>query len=388
MMPNEMKFKQKFKNLARIKNLIILGLTLLLIWWVGKAILKYWNQPLTTDTSFVFGDNEKGIQFPVITICEHDCYANNPLMKDCHTGNWDFISSFVSCMKKDKNFQIGSFMDSLQLDIRKIVAMVQLWTGSEYISLQDLDGQAWTRIFNYGWGFCHSFDLSKINQLNYVPYQEIWRPGLGFGMVGNNPWQRIAIMLHTKNDLPDAFILNGFQSMTFSNTTKQEHKLDLKKKINRRESTREVPCVQYEYNTCQSIEDNQLVLEKFHCRIPILYSGQHLDDLISRDVLNCSQAAIEEGLDLILKKKTKCKQTQTCEMTRFTSTYTVGKNYWVKNNTMIWISFANPEVQYHNTYVSYDLISLVGEIGGILGLTLGFSTLTLLELLFQHLHYY
>ena len=149
-MPSEMMFKRKFKNLARIKNLIILGLTLLLIWWVGNAILKYWSQPLTTDTSFVFGDNEKGIQFPVITICEYDFYTNNPLMKDCHTGNWDFISSFVSCMKKDKNFLIGSFLDSLQLDIRKIVAMVQLWTGSEYISLQDLDGQAWTRIFNYG----------------------------------------------------------------------------------------------------------------------------------------------------------------------------------------------------------------------------------------------
>jgi hypothetical protein len=75
-------------------------------------------------------------------------------------------------------------------------------------------------------------------------------------------------------------------------------------------------------------------------------------------------------------------------MTRFTSTYTIEKNNWVGSNTMIWISFANPEVEDHHTYVSYDLISLIGEIGGILGLTLGASTLTLFELLFQHLHYY
>ena len=197
-------------------------------------------------------------------------------------------------------------------------------------------------------------------------------------MVENNPWKRVSFMLSTKDDLPDALLLNGFQNMKFSNAARQEHKLVLKKKMNRRESTRKVPCVQYEHNTCQSIEDNQLILEKFHCHIPILYSGQHSDNLIPKDVLNCSQEAIKEGLELILKKETKCKQIRTCEMTRFTSICTIEKNNWVGNNTMIWILFVNPEVEDHHTYVSYDLISLVGEIGGILGLTLGASTLTLL----------
>ena len=122
-----------------------------------------------------------------------------------------------------------------------------------------------------------------------------------------------------------------------------------------------------EYNTCQSIEDNQLILDKFHCHIPILYSGHHLDDFISKDVLNCSQDATGEGLDLILKKETKCKQTQTCEMTRFTSTYTVQET---QKEHEIWVLFSNPEVLYQNTYISYDLISLFGEIGGIIGITL------------------
>ena len=155
----------------------------------------------------------------------------------------------------------------------------------------------------------------------------------------------------------------------------------MKKKINRRESTRKVPCVQYEYNTCQNIEDNQLILEKFHCRIPILYSGQHLDDLIPKDVLNCSLNEIKEGLDLILKKESYCKKIQTCEMTRFTSTYTVQEK---QKEAKISVAFINPEVEYYHTYVSYDLQSLVGEIGGIIGITLGASTLTLLESLFQH----
>ena len=208
-------------------------------------------------------------------------------------------------------------------------------------------------------------------------------------MAEKNQWKKPNILLHTKNDLPDAVLLNGFHHVTLSNKTKQAYKLNLKKKINIRESTRKVPCMKYEYNTCQNIEDNQLILEKFHCRIPILYSGQHLDDFIPKDVLNCNNDAIKEGLDLISKKKSKCQQVQTCEMTRFTSTYKVTENMLARGNeSVIWLAFANPEVLYQNTYVSYDLISLVGEVGGILGLTLGASTLTLLESLFQHLHYF
>ena len=387
LMPEETKFKQRLKKIVRLKNLVIFCLLLLLIWWGGTAILKYWSQPLTTDTKTVFGDNNNGIQFPLITICDFDFYTKNPLMKDCHNRNWDFIRSFVSCMKEDNNFLIESFMDSLQLDIRKIVAMVSVWTGSEDSRLEDLDGQAWSRIFNYGWGFCHTFDLSKIDKFKYVSYQNIWKPGLKFWMAEDNPWERPVIMMHTKHDLPDALLLNGFQILTIKNITNQSHSFNLKKKTNRRESTRKVPCVQYEYNTCKNIEDNQLVLDKFQCRIPILYSGQHLDDFVSKDVLNCSHDVTVEALESIMKTESKCKQTITCEMTRFTSTYTVEES-WKDNKTVIWVGFVNPEVEHHNTYVSYDLVSLVGEIGGILGLTLGASTLTLLELLFQHLRFY
>ena len=389
MMPFEMTFNQKLKQMVRIKNLIIFCLILLLIWWGGIAVLKYWSQPLTTDTRYLFGDNEKGIMFPVITICDADFYRKNYLMKNCHSRHWDLIHSFVSCMKQDTTFLIESFIDSLQLDIRKIVAIVRVWTGLEYISLQDLDGQAWSMIFNYAFGFCHTFDLSKLDKFKYVSYQEILRPGLEFVIAENNQWKKPNILLHTKNDLPDASVLNGFHPMTFSNKTKQAYKFDLKKKINVRESTRKVPCMKYEYNTCRNIEDNQLILEKFHCRIPILYSGQHLDEFIAEDVLNCSYDAIKEGLDLISKKESKCQQIQTCEMTRFTSTYKVAENMLAEGNeSVIWVAFANPEVLYQNTYISYDLISLVGEVGGILGLTLGVSTLTLLESLFKHLHYY
>ena len=378
---------QNSKRLPRIRHLIILCLVLLFIWWGSGAILKYWSQPLTTDTSYIFGDNENGIQFPLITICSQDFSGQNQLMKDCKSGNHDFIGSFISCMKANSNYQIDSFLDGLRLDIRKLVDRVVIWTGSEHIHLLDgLEDQAWSMTFHYALGLCYTFDLSKIEKFKYVSYQERMRPGLAIVMAENNPWQSSAIMVHTKYDLPDALILNGFKNVKFSNTTKQWHTFNLKKKINRRESTRKVPCVHYEYNTCQNIEDNQLILDEFDCQIPILYGGPHLDELIPKEVLNCSHDVTMEALEFIRKKETKCMQTPTCDMTRFTSIYE--KEDWNENKTMIWVVYANPEVEYHNTYISYDLISLVGEVGGILGLTLGASTLTLLELVFQHIRYY
>jgi len=74
----------------------------------------------------------------------------------------------------------------------------------------------------------------------------------------------------------------------------------------------------------------------------------------------------------------------TCENVRFTTKYKVEDSSWVKNASLIFVSLENPEVEFHNTYISYDLQSLIGEIGGILGITLGASALTLFEFLLQH----
>ena len=58
------------------------------------------------------------------------------------------------------------------------------------------------------------------------------------------------------------------------------------------------------------------------------------------------------------------------------------------NKTELYVTFENPEVEYRNTYVSYDLLSLIAEVGGTLGLTLGASIITFLETIFQCLPYY
>jgi hypothetical protein len=272
----------------------------------------------------------------------------------------------------------------LHPEIGSIVEMVQLWTGSEYVNLDEI---LWKGVFVDLISPCYTFDLSKDKRFKYVPVNTSSRPGIEFFIAENNVWPNASLMLHTRVDLPDAKQLNGFLPLPFSKQIKKAHKVEIRKKIIKRESTRKAPCVIYEPKTCQSIEDNKLILERFHCSIPFLNSGQHLNDLIPKETPDCGYQVTLEALDFIAKKESNCAISRTCENTRFTSNYKVVET-WFEDKNMIYVTFENPEVENHQSYISYDFISLVGEIGGILGITLGASVLTLFESVFMRFHYY
>ena len=167
----------------------------------------------------------------------------------------------------------------------------------------------------------------------------------------------------------------------------QAHKVQCRKKVTKKPSTRKAPCVKHEFGTCQSIEDNRIIFERFHCSIPILYSGPHLDDLITKEAPNCSYDVTMEALDFISSIDSNCSISQTCENVRFTTKDKEAET-WLKGRTLMYFNFENPEVEYQHTYISYDLQSLIGEIGGILGITLGASALTLSKFLCNRFPYY
>ena len=54
----------------KIRYIIVVCFLLFFAWWAHKAFVRYWSQPLTTDISYRFGDNENGIEFPFITFCQ------------------------------------------------------------------------------------------------------------------------------------------------------------------------------------------------------------------------------------------------------------------------------------------------------------------------------
>ena len=73
----------------------------------------------------------------------------------------------------------------------------------------------------------------------------------------------------------------------------------MKKKITKRESTVEIPCVKFEQKTCQSIEDFILVSNNFNCIIPFLQNGNHLNQFYKNGKKNCSLDATKKALGTI-----------------------------------------------------------------------------------------
>ena len=130
-----------------------------------------------------------------------------------------------------------------------------------------------------------------------------------------------------------------------------------------------------------------MILDEFNCKLPILYFGHHLDDFISKETPDCEGNASKNAIDLLSNKKSECTRLQICEKRRYTTSYKVVRIF-EENQSQVFVAFENPEVEIHNTYVSYDLLSFIGEVGGILGLTLGASLTTFFDSIFQKLPYY
>ena len=402
-----MEFKERIKKICRIKNVIISCLILLFLWCIYNSVLKYYRQPLSTDISYRYGEDkgnwalgectplEWEIQFPQITLCQPFIFLNHPIMKECHDGSWNFISTVVSCLKNNKTLKVADLIDNLHPEIGDIVEMVRIWTGSKYVNLWPLYEKVWTQVFIDEIGPCYTFDLSKVDKFKYISL-EAGRPGVEFVMAEKNPLQTAKLLLHARFDLPDALQLRGYVPLSLSDNIKKVLKIGIQKKINLRESTRKVPCVKYERRTCESIEKHQAIFEKFGCTVPILYGGQHLDNSNLLDILgldipkkisNCSYDVTLEALNFYLNKGSNCSMTPTCRNVRYASSYE-DEETWFENKTLIYVFLESPEVEYHNSYVSYGFYSFVGEIGGILGLTLGASAFTLSEFLLKHVPYY
>ena len=73
----------------------------------------------------------------------------------------------------------------------------------------------------------------------------------------------------------------------------------MKKKMTKRESTMELPCVKFEQKTCKSIEDFMMVFNNFNCIIPFLQDGTHLNQFYKKEMKNCSHDATKKALGTI-----------------------------------------------------------------------------------------
>ena len=87
-------------KLLKIRIVVWIILLATFAWWGGKSVIRYKNEPLTTDLVYTFGDNENGIQFPLMTFCDNDFVSKNNILQECLIqSNWSFFVALQDCLK-------------------------------------------------------------------------------------------------------------------------------------------------------------------------------------------------------------------------------------------------------------------------------------------------
>ena len=138
--------------------------------------------------------------------------------------------------------------------------------------------------------------------------------------------------------------------------------------------TRKWPCTKNSQATCHDIEAYKMLIKRFKCKISFFDFGPHLKNLLKKHILpECNQTVLREAMGIFVGTKMKnCLSTSVCETTKFSLSL---QEYEMPKDSAptFSISFQDPEIENHHTRISYDVLSLIGEIGGVLGLTLGLS---------------
>ena len=210
-------------------------------------------------------------------------------------------------------------------------------------------------------------------------------PKLSFKFTQDNPWDWAAVILHTHEDLPEAMKVHPVFYPQPNKINGSYQKLDIKKKKIYRDSTRKNPCVNHYQSCCQDIKAYEMMIQKFNCKISFFNFGNHILEHLKKDYLQiglpeCDQKVVKNALSLFLNPdQTSCIETSVCNKTKFSFTM---QEFDLENESASFsIGFQDPEIEHHHTLITFDLLSLFGEIGGVLGLTLGLSTMSLIQVL-------
>lgn len=150
---------------------------------------------------------------------------------------------------------------------------------------------------------------------------------------------------------------------------------DLKKKTISAESTRQNPCGELNFNVCVDVKGNAKVAEKLNCKVPFLNFGPHLSKFLSNysTLPNCEITKTEEALDLFFNIMEQCKGVKACQNTIYSIQEKVFDNTEGNGLAGMNIEFSTFQVKHYTTYISYDVQSLIAEIGGLMGMTLGLA---------------
>ena len=208
---------------------------------------------------------------------------------------------------------------------------------------------------------------------NAVPDND-WAIGCTFGFEETNG----IVLMHNSNDLPSS--TEHSPILTFNtglNDINWEYTIE--KTTTSMEPTKQNPCGLLYPKECEDYQINLMIEEIHNCQIPIFQTGQHVN--VTKDLPHCTNKVIIEAFELRKQAAKRCSDTIPCTRSSnkiLHKTHKTGQQGYLK------ITMSS-KVESRQFFVDYKFANLLNETGGIMGLFLGWSFLSLVLILVNFL---
>jgi hypothetical protein len=183
------------------------------------------------------------------------------------------------------------------------------------------------------------------------------------------------VLLHSENDLSDAILINPHSSPHYE----QRMNVKLRNKHFSKTSTQSKPCQKHWPKSCHDIHTQKKIAEDYHCQVPLFLTGLHL---LENKLPHCT---VNVTLEIMSKDyQSNCKHSVPCEYTKYEVKYSSVENIesWDLIRSELTLLYEGPIKEEHYTSsISVDEQTLIGQAGGLLGILLGWSGMTLSDLI-------
>ena len=244
----------------------------------------------------------------------------------------------------------------------------------------------WTFQFIQKMGLCNILDIHQIPGLNHMIIEEdTVRPTIVMKIKSNisDINSMIKMIIHNRLDGSDARVLHNVNQIQ---TQGMSYIFRLSKKVTQSVSTDKRKCQNYSQTTCILRNMYQHFLDSYGCEIVMNRYGPHLEDLRETRLKLCDISThtifVEEFKNLSRKYESECPSRQPCQHVKYFITL-FDKEIEDNSSSIIKIQLSDAIVEYGIEEISYDLQSLIGEVGGTLGLTIGLSFLAISDWFFK-----
>ena len=188
-------------------------------------------------------------------------------------------------------------------------------------------------------------------------------------------YQAFLVLLHTKNDLPDAEYIHG----RFTPGKYERIEVTVRKEHHSKKATKSNHCQKYWPKSCHEMYQQSKIAVEYQCNLPLFFN--FTDELGEKEFPACNHSSTVNIMDRTFF--TDCSDSIPCVYTKYRQ-LKLTKSIEELEFREFHLYVEDTE-EHQSSYISVDAQALIAQVGGILGIFFGLSGLNLVEVMMSTL---